>query len=32
VNGVTEMNGSRMRSWSASSRSCSPTCHGSETW
>ncbi|GEJ57086.1 CxxxxCH/CxxCH domain c-type cytochrome [Anaeromyxobacter diazotrophicus] len=32
VNGVIEVNGSRIRSWNASTRTCSPTCHGSETW
>lgn len=32
VNGTIEVNGARIRSWNASTRSCYPSCHGSKTW
>jgi predicted CxxxxCH...CXXCH cytochrome family protein len=32
VNGVTEVNGARIRTWNAATRSCTPTCHSSKTW
>ncbi|HET9754562.1 MAG TPA: CxxxxCH/CxxCH domain-containing protein, partial [Myxococcales bacterium] len=31
-NGIFEVNGPRIRTWNASTHSCQPTCHGSETW
>lgn len=34
VNGIRDVGGTgtRIQSWNSSTRTCSPTCHGSETW
>lgn len=32
VNGVREVQGSRIRTWNPVTRSCQPTCHGTERW
>ncbi len=32
VDGQIQVQGSRIRSWDAATRSCQPTCHGRETW